>query len=102
MAKRFRGNSVFVYVVEHIEKHPYPSFTTREISYFCISKTDQLMKKETINVRVNLNECEIIPKEDIHKKRKRHTIRHFSFVDEREIKQTAARDLWDRTTYTKK
>lgn len=60
------------------------------------------MKKKIINIRVNLNECEIIPKEDIHKKRECHIIRHFSFVDEREIKQTAARELWDRTTYTKK
>lgn len=56
----------------------------------------QLMKKRIINVRVNLNECEIVSKKDIHKKRKRHTIRHFSVVDEREIKQTAARELLDK------
>lgn len=56
------------------------------------------MKKKYIDVRVNLNECEFIPKEDMHKKRKWHTIRHFSVVDEREIKQTAARDLWDKIT----
>lgn len=60
------------------------------------------MKKKIINMRVNLNECEIIPKEDIHKDMPRHTIRHFSFANEREIKQTAARELWDRTTNNKK
>ena len=59
------------------------------------------MKKKIINVRVNLNGAEIIPKEDIHKKREWHIIRQFSFVDEREIKQTAARKLWDRTVYNK-
>ena len=56
------------------------------------------MKKKIINMRVNLNECEIVSKEDIHKKRERHTIRHFSVVDEREINQTAARELWDKIT----
>ena len=56
------------------------------------------MKKKYIDVRVNLNECEIVSKEDIQKKRKWYTIRHFSVVDEREIKQTAARDLWDKIT----
>ena len=60
------------------------------------------MKKKIINMRVNLNECEIVSKEDIHKKREWHTIRHFSLIDEREINQTTARELWDRTTYTKK
>lgn len=59
------------------------------------------MKKKIINVRVNLNECEIVSKEDIHKKREWHTIRHFSIVDAREIKQTAARELWDKTVYNK-
>lgn len=56
------------------------------------------MKKKIINVRVNLNECEIVSKEAIQKDMPRHTIRHFSVVDEREIKQTAARDLWDKIT----
>lgn len=60
------------------------------------------MKKKIINMRVNLDECEIVSKEDIHKKREWHTIRHFSLIDEREINQTTARELWDRTTYTKK
>jgi hypothetical protein len=60
------------------------------------------MKKKIINVKVDLSESEVVSKEDIQKDIPRHTIRHFSFVDEREIKQTAARDLWDRTTYTKK
>lgn len=56
------------------------------------------MKKKYINVKVDLSEAEFIPKEDIHKKREWHTIRHFSVVDEREIKQTAARELWDKIT----
>lgn len=55
------------------------------------------MEKKIINVRVNLNECEIVSKEAIQKDMPRHTIRHFSFVDEREINQTAARELWDKT-----
>lgn len=57
------------------------------------------MKKKIINMRAILNECEIVSKEDIHKKMERHIIRGFFFVDEREIKQTAARELWDRTVY---
>lgn len=60
------------------------------------------MKKKIVNVKVNLSEAEFIPKEDLQKDMPRHTIRHFSFVNEREIKQTAARELWDRTTYIKK
>lgn len=60
------------------------------------------MKKKIINVKVYLSEAEVVSKEDIQKDMPRHTIRHFSFVDEREIKQAAARDLWDRTTNNKK
>lgn len=60
------------------------------------------MNKKIINVKSNLSEAKVVSNEDIHKKREWHTIRHFSLVDEREIKQTAARELWNRTTYTKK
>lgn len=59
------------------------------------------MEKKIINVKVNLSGTKVVSDED-NKNLPRHTIRHFSFVDEREIKQTAARDLWDRTVYTKK
>ena len=55
-------------------------------------------EKEIFNVKVNLNEAEIVSKETIQKDMPRHTIRHFSVVDEREIKQTAARELWDKIT----
>lgn len=54
------------------------------------------MKKEFINKMVNLLECEVVSKE-CFKGRPRPVYRHFSYVDNREIKQTAARDLWDRT-----
>jgi hypothetical protein len=57
------------------------------------------MEKKIINVKVYLSESEVVSKEDIQKDRPRHTIRHFSFANEREIKQTTARDLWDRTVY---
>lgn len=60
------------------------------------------MKKKIINVKVNLSEAEVVSKEDIHKNLPRHTIRHFSFVDERKIEQTAARDLWNKITNSRK
>ena len=47
------------------------------------------------NVKIYLKGEILVSEEDI-KNMPRHTIRHFSFVDEREIKQTAARDLWDK------
>lgn len=59
------------------------------------------MEKKIINVKVNLSGTKVVSDED-NKNLPRHTIRHFSFVDEREIKQNAARELWDRTTFTKK
>jgi hypothetical protein len=55
-------------------------------------------EKEIFNVKVNLNESEVVSKEAIQKDMPRHTIRHFSFENEREIKQTAARELWDKIT----
>jgi hypothetical protein len=58
------------------------------------------MKKKIINVKVNLSGAKVVSDEDI-KNLPCHTIRHFSFVNEREIKQTAARELWDRTVYNK-
>lgn len=60
------------------------------------------MEKKIIKVKVDLSEAEVVSNEAVHKDMPRHTIRHFSFVDEREIKQTTARELWDRTTYTNK
>lgn len=54
------------------------------------------MEKKIINVKVNLSGAKVVSYEDI-KNLPRHTIRHFSFVNEQEIKQTAARELWDKT-----
>ena len=59
------------------------------------------MDKKKKNIKVYLKGEILVSEEDI-KNMPRHTIRHFSFVDELEIKQTAARDLWDRTTNNKK
>ena len=65
-----------------------------------ILKEQELMKKKTINVKVTLSDERIISAEDINNL-PRHTIRHFSYVDESEIRQTAARDLWDKTVNNK-
>lgn len=58
------------------------------------------MKKKTINVKVTLSDERIVSVEDINNL-PRHTIRHFSYVDESGIRQTAARDLWDKTVNNK-
>lgn len=55
------------------------------------------MEKKKKNVKVYLRGEMLVSEEDI-KNMPRHTIRHFSFVNEREIKQTAARELWDKIT----